>query len=101
MHVGNNACGIAEFHKPPVLCDLPRFLQDGAQPRGQLPAPSKGCRLEYFDQCSVMEDDFPFIQILLAPLFLAIMRGAARGACNIVHATTAEGLQNGGYYREE
>ena len=40
-------------------------------------------------------------QILLAPLFLAIMRGAARGACNIVHATTAEGLQNGGYYREE
>ena len=42
-----------------------------------------------------------FFQILLAPLFLAIMRGAARGACNIVHATTAEGLQNGGYYREE
>jgi len=39
-------------------------------------------------------------KILFAPIMLAIMRGAARGACNIVHATTAEGLQNGGYYRE-
>jgi len=47
------------------------------------------------------EVNFPLLRkILLAPLFLAIMRGAARGACNIVHATTAEGLQNGGYYRE-
>ena len=34
--------GIAEFPEPPVLCNLPRFLQDGAQPRGQLSAPAKG-----------------------------------------------------------
>ena len=42
--------GIAEFPEPPVLCNLPRFLQDGAQPRGQLSAPAKGHCLEHFDQ---------------------------------------------------
>ncbi len=37
---------------------------------------------------------------MMALVGFAFMRSAKRGACNITHAATANGLKSGAYYRE-